>query len=127
MKHLITFLILSITFPSFSQIIAFPSSGHSADEYIELGNTNLMQGDFESAYDNFSQAINLDKENAVAYYNRGRANEKMLNFKKAISDYSSAISISPNFIEASSILFFIVFYFFVQNRDDKNWAKKLTP
>ena len=91
MKHVITVLILFIAFPSF---------GQTAEEYVQLGNTKFEQGDFPSAYSYFSQAIKLDKENAVAYYYRGRANEKMLNFKKAISDYTSAINISPNFIEA---------------------------
>lgn len=47
----------------------------------------------------YDQAINLDSEDALAYYNRGNAWRNLKEYQKAIADYNQAINLDSEFAE----------------------------
>ena len=53
------------------------------------------QGKFDSAITHFTEAINLNRQFAEAYYNRGFAYEKSGDIERAIADYSTALHLQP--------------------------------
>ena len=61
---------------------------------------NFEKSDFSEAIAGFSKIIELDPQDAIAYYNRGLAHFNIGKFDEAISDYSKAIQINPKFSEA---------------------------
>lgn len=58
---------------------------------VRLGN----QGKYEEAVAEFDQAIRLDPELALGYYNRGRVNYMLEKYQLAIQDYDQAIPLHP--------------------------------
>ncbi len=48
----------------------------------------------------FSKAIELKPDYAIAYYNRGLAKRRLKQYADAIKDYSKATEINPDFVEA---------------------------
>jgi len=56
--------------------------------------------DYQSAINNFDEAIRLDPEYAIAYGNRGIAYSKLGEYSKAIEDYNQAIKLYPNYSKA---------------------------
>ena len=60
-------------------------------------------GDHKGAVAEFSQAIRLSPENAIAYVNRGRAFEHMNNKMAAKADFAQAIKIDPGLREQLQI------------------------
>ena len=58
---------------------------------------------FEEAISEYTKAIEIDPENAIAYNNRGVAHYKSLKndgYEKAMADYDKAISLDPDFVTA---------------------------
>ncbi|KGG17189.1 tetratricopeptide repeat protein [Prochlorococcus sp. MIT 0602] len=69
---------------------------HTADEYVDRG-VAKMNDDVEGAMNDFNKAIEIDPNNALAYYFRGYAKYYELEvYSGAISDYSKAIEIDPS-------------------------------
>ena len=54
----------------------------------------------EEAIAEYGQAIRLDPEATVAYYNRGVAYQEQLQFQLAIEDYNDAIRLDPSYFDA---------------------------
>jgi tetratricopeptide (TPR) repeat protein len=71
-----------------------------ADKYISLGNECLNKEDYKGAIDNWTQAIKINPNYAIAYFNRGIAHSKLGNNQSAINDYTQAININRNDAEA---------------------------
>jgi tetratricopeptide (TPR) repeat protein len=68
-----------------------------------LNNIGLIydkQGDFDKAIDNFTKTIEINPNDADAYYNRGIAYGKKGEFDKAIVDFTKAIEINPKYADA---------------------------
>ena len=59
------------------------------------GYQKSMRGDYYGAISDYSYSIEIDSNNADAYYNRGNARVKIKDYHGAISDYSHSIEISP--------------------------------
>ncbi|MFO7880382.1 MAG: tetratricopeptide repeat protein [Bacteroidota bacterium] len=57
----------------------------------------VYQDDYQTAVDEFSQALSIDSTAHKAYYNRGYARELMGEFEKARQDYNKALSIRENY------------------------------
>ena len=50
----------------------------------------------EGAIKEYSKSIQLNKENEIAYSNRGAAKSNLGDYKGAIDDYGKALEINPN-------------------------------
>lgn len=66
----------------------------SADDFLVLGLS--QQSNNGAAINNFTQAIAIDPNNSIAYYNRGNARYKQGDKQGAIADYNEAIRLNPN-------------------------------
>ncbi|MBD2249297.1 tetratricopeptide repeat protein [Nostoc sp. FACHB-888] len=64
-----------------------------------IGNSHLFQSDYTQAIADFNQALKLQPNDAVAYYNRGVAYIKQGNYTQAIADYNQALNLQPNFTD----------------------------
>src|SRR5437016_8996754 len=80
---------------------AQPPTSNQAAEYFNHG-TDLMnkQKDYDGAIANLTKAIELNRNYAEAYYQRGLARRQKGDIDGAISDYTSAIRINPKYAEA---------------------------
>ena len=52
--------------------------------------------DYNGAISDFTKAIELNPDDADAYYNRGLAKSNLEDYYGAISDYNKAIELNPN-------------------------------
>jgi len=69
-------------------------------DYNKLGMLQFNQGNYYLAISNFSEAIRLDPNNAIAYNNRGIAHQKQGNYPLAMQDYEQALRLDPNYATA---------------------------
>src|SRR5689334_15031791 len=74
----------------------------SAVELYNRGVDKLDTGDYQGAIADFTQALQLNPNDADTYYNRGYAQHTLGDYDKAITDYSEAIRLNPNFTQAFS-------------------------
>ena len=89
----------------FSVVTAF---GDSATDFLNSGIAKGQKGDYRSAKDDFSKAIELNPNLAEAYNHRGLAEGGIANgnagieasLARALSDYNNAIKLKPNFAAA---------------------------
>lgn len=63
---------------------------------LREGNKSRDEGDHKSAEKFFSEAIELNPENALAWHNRGWAYIEQKKYKQAITDFNKALELSPN-------------------------------
>ena len=68
---------------------------NSADAYNDEGFTQNTRGDFNTAVDTLTKAIELDPELAVAHNNRGWANIELGQYEQGITDCTKAIELDP--------------------------------
>ena len=64
---------------------------------INEGDLKMDNGEFSSATQLFSKAIEIDKTNWYAYFRRGKSYQLSNDFDKAILDYKKGISLDDNF------------------------------
>ncbi|KAH0788396.1 small glutamine-rich tetratricopeptide repeat-containing protein alpha [Histomonas meleagridis] len=82
------------------------SDNDNIEHLKELGNKSLGYGDFDSAIDFFTEAIEISPNVHDLLIGRAAANLKKGSFIQAISDYEHAISINPlNPITHTKIIF----------------------
>ena len=67
--------------------------------------TNRAIADFNQAIAALTWEIGLDPYNAFIYYNRGLAYSKKGDYDQAIADYTQAIKLNPNYVEARGIMY----------------------
>ena len=80
--------------PSLANSIAQSSN---AEALLKQGNAKLVKEDYQGAIGDFTKAIQLDPNYAIAYNNRGLAKYELGDKKGAIGDYNEAIRINPNY------------------------------
>ncbi len=68
--------------------------------YYIQGNEKIKSGELEAAVEAYTRAIEIDPNNARAYYNRAIAFEMLGDPFNALEDYTKAIEIKPNYAEA---------------------------
>ena len=68
----------------------------TAWDYIRRGNRAYDEGRQQFAIDEYSKAIEIDPENATAYYNRGIVYADLEHPEDALKDYNKAIELDPN-------------------------------
>lgn len=69
-------------------------------QYLALGLECIHKHDYDEAIENYSEALNLNPDNAYAYNNRGTVYYETQNYYLAIEDYNKAIGIKKNFAAA---------------------------
>ena len=67
---------------------------------FQQGNFLMMLGQSHKAIEAYSHAIELNPDNAIAYYNRGTAYHSKGELDRAITDYNKAIELNPELAEA---------------------------
>ncbi|MCC8943093.1 tetratricopeptide repeat protein [Bradyrhizobium sp. Arg68] len=70
--------------------------------YNNRGVAWYFKGRFDTAVSDFTQAIDLKPEFAIAYLNRGRAWRRLKDPTKALADFSTALQADPNNADARS-------------------------
>ena len=81
------------------EVAAKPPSA-DAQRFHQLGREQNDQQKFEQAIKMLNRAIELDPWLATAYNARGYAYLRMMNFKRAEIDFSEAIRLQPNYVNA---------------------------
>lgn len=71
-------------------------SQQQASELLQTGRLLYGEGNVTDAIVNYSDAIALDPNNAIAYANRGGALAAQEDYGKAIADYDCAIRLDPS-------------------------------
>ncbi len=71
-----------------------------ATSCLSHGIIAFVQGDLDSAIENFSQATHLDRTCAAAFYQRAKAREHKKDIENAIIDYGLAIEANPEYVGA---------------------------
>lgn len=72
----------------------------TSGDYIRSGNRYYDKKDYQNALESYNRAVELDENNAVAYYNRGCVFSRQKEYNKAIADYSKAIELDKNYVNA---------------------------
>jgi tetratricopeptide (TPR) repeat protein len=68
--------------------------------YNSRGSVYFDLGDYSSAREDYDRALNFDRGNIVAYYNRACVCHKQGRYLDAIADFTVAIERDPNYAEA---------------------------
>ncbi len=76
-------------------IIVAPAFSQSLSEINARAGTFFSQGSFKKAVAAYTDAIALNGNNAVLYYNRGLARFKLHDYASALDDFNKAVSIDP--------------------------------
>ena len=74
----------------------------TAEEYFHKGVADYENNNLKNAIESFTNAIELDKDYAFAFFWRGYIKSKLPDNKGTIEDYSKAIEINPDFLIAYS-------------------------
>jgi tetratricopeptide (TPR) repeat protein len=80
-----------------------PTPARSAKSYFDSGETFLSRGDYVTAIEEYTQAIRLDPNYAVAYHKRGWAYDDKGDYDRAIADCTQAIRLDPNYADAYNV------------------------
>jgi tetratricopeptide (TPR) repeat protein len=83
--------------PAYPSTISHPMSG---GDFFKLGLQNILQGNYQQAIQDMTQAIQLKSNFAAAYSNRCLAELQIKEYQNAIADCNNAIHFAPNNVEA---------------------------
>src|SRR4030042_1179320 len=72
----------------------------TAEEFYNRGNAKVGLQRYRWAIEDYTKALELDPEYAMAYYNRGAAKYGIQDYKGAITDYTRAIELDPEYAMA---------------------------
>ena len=67
-----------------------------SNQKVESGNRAYFNGNYQGAISEYSQALELNPQNAIAYRNRGTSYANLKNYSGAAGDFSKVIEIEPN-------------------------------
>lgn len=81
--------------------IAIDLNPEYADAFYGRGRSYDFKNELNLAFDDFSKVISLDSNYLEAYYTRGAVNQKLLNQKEALKDWSKANDIITEEINLS--------------------------
>ena len=68
--------------------------------YFNTGYVHLLSQRWQDAINSYSQAINIEPNDAKAYSERGDARRGLNDFAGAIADYNRAVELEPSFADA---------------------------
>src|SRR3954464_677591 len=68
------------------------SLGQQSNRAVQEGNDAYKSGDYKAAAKDYSKALEIDKKNTAAWFNKGNALQKTTNPEEAAESYDGAIS-----------------------------------
>ncbi|GEM_PF-3003398 len=74
----------------------FKKERNTAEYWFESASKSFEQGDFHGAIVDHTKAINIEPDNADAYWGRGLAKDCLKDYYGAIDDYSKTIDFHPD-------------------------------
>jgi len=77
-----------------------PVQDQTAKDYFNSGLAKQNLEDSRGAIQDYSKAIELNQNDAVAHYNRGVAKHNLGDYRGAIQDFNKAIELNPNYADA---------------------------
>ncbi|XP_072272454.1 small glutamine-rich tetratricopeptide repeat-containing protein beta [Pyxicephalus adspersus] len=77
-----------------------PADIEKAEQLKDEGNNHMKEQNYEAAVECYSQAVELDPNNAVYYCNRAAAHSQLGHHEDAITDCEKAISIDEKYSKA---------------------------
>jgi tetratricopeptide (TPR) repeat protein len=84
-----------ITLGAWAWFLQSPKSVNNAQKLYQQGVSRYEAGKFQEAVEDFTQAIELDSQNALAYNRRGDTFYRLGDYQKAQADSSKAILLNP--------------------------------
>lgn len=72
----------------------------TAEDFCDRGVKKARSGNYRGAINEYTQAIQVDPNNAPAYCQRGLAFYKLRAYKEAFADYTQALRLAPQLAEA---------------------------
>jgi tetratricopeptide (TPR) repeat protein len=94
----------SIVGASLIAIIIYGSYWHSlrksAESYLRSGISHAASRDYDEAVADFSEAIRMDSQFALAFYDRGLAYYLKKDTVRALADYDQAVRLDPTYVDA---------------------------
>jgi len=103
--------------------------GQTATDANKRGLAALDQKDYDNAIAEFTEAIKLNPNNAVFYFNSGIAYYQKNDYDNAIANFTKAIQLNPN--DADVYAYRGYAYFRIKDKDsalaDANSAKRIDP
>lgn len=72
----------------------------TAQDFYRQGQKKLQKKHYQAAIADYTQAIQLEPGNALAFYQRGYAYHVLHNYPAAIADYTQALQLNPKLIQA---------------------------
>jgi tetratricopeptide (TPR) repeat protein len=76
------------------------ATSQTATSLVAQGLTAQLSGNVSTAESAYQQAIQLDRNNAIAHYDLGTVYDKQGNIALAVGEYRASLLISPNFADA---------------------------
>lgn len=77
-----------------------PSPEETSARLINSGRAAIDRGDAQAAINYFSQAVDMDVNASVAYYNRAVVYRNLEQYEKALNDYNKAIELDQKYVDA---------------------------
>jgi tetratricopeptide (TPR) repeat protein len=76
------------------------SDDNEAGKYLMSGDIKLNSGDYAGAVSDYTAAIALDPNYAIAYNKRGLARYGLGDYGGAVADYNKALALDPNHVSS---------------------------
>ena len=86
----------------------------SATDWIDKGLNFIDLGNYSSALNAFTKAIELYPKNFWSYFNRGFAYDMLGNQQQAINDYNKAIELAPKLAEDANVYILLANFYFLR-------------
>ena len=67
----------------------------SADEFERRGLEKVAIGDYRGAITDYTQALQINHQDANAFYNRGFARRRLRDYQGAVADFTQALKLNP--------------------------------
>ena len=84
----------------YSLPITFNVEDEETEKHFNQGLNKAKAGDYYGAINDYTKALMISPNYALAYYNRGVSKHNLKDYNGAISDYTKAIELNPNFANA---------------------------
>ena len=81
-------------------LLSFFSSCLYSYQYLNQGLVEEKSGNLAEAEILYSKAIEVDSENEQAFFNRGNVRRLMHQYERALSDFTTAIGLNPEYSSA---------------------------
>lgn len=80
--------------------IATPVPQKTKKQWLDEGDAHHDAGRYQEAIKAYYYVLQLDSQDAEAYFNRGNVYLDLKEYRRAITDYDRAIQIDPNYVKA---------------------------